>query len=235
MKNKQNIFITLLWWLFTGIVIIITISASFELFKVFGKYSISSKNELFFFIGFIAYLVVHFLFYKPVLIHVMAHELTHALIGMVFGAKSNDIHIAKEGGSVKITKTNFLISLSPYFVPLYALIFCWIFSIADVKYKHWLALVTGVCVAFHFALTLYSMKVHQPDLSADSNFVFSIFFILLMNMVFAVLIFSVISNKIVFWDFLKAAVLGSAGILKFVFIKISELGSRFSPKLTGGQ
>src|SRR5687767_11961642 len=70
--------------------------------------------------GFTCWLVIYFLLPKPMLIYVFGHELTHAVWTWLFGGKVKKFKATPRGGHVIITKTNFLIGLSPYFFPLYA-------------------------------------------------------------------------------------------------------------------
>ena len=54
----------------------------------------------------------------PVRAYVLGHELTHALWGLLFGARPSDIRVSETGGSVRLTKSNVVITLAPYFVDL---------------------------------------------------------------------------------------------------------------------
>ena len=58
----------------------------------------------------------------PVRAYVLGHELTHALWGLVFGAVPSDVRVSANGGSVRLTKSNLLITLAPYFFPFYTFI-----------------------------------------------------------------------------------------------------------------
>ena len=58
----------------------------------------------------------------PVRAYVLGHELTHALWGLAFGARPSDLRVAASGGSVRLTKTNLLITLAPYFFPFYTFV-----------------------------------------------------------------------------------------------------------------
>ena len=55
----------------------------------------------------------------PVRAYVLGHELTHAIWGLMFGARPSDLRVGQNGGSVKLTKSNLLITLAPYFFPFY--------------------------------------------------------------------------------------------------------------------
>ena len=203
-----------LFYPLSAILLILSISASFEFAGILKGFSISSKIELMFFIGFIVYLIIHIVFYKPLFIHVMAHELTHILWAWIFGGKTKKLEVASGGGKVLINKSNFVISLAPYFFPLYTFIFLIIYAIAKVKFLPVIAFLIGVSLSFHIALTLYSLTHSQSDLTEDSNLFFSIVFIYFMNAVVIGLVLSMLSANITFLEFFTNIFTGSWGILK---------------------
>ena len=216
MKNK------IISVILTTIVIILAISASFEFVKMLKDFSISSRIELLFIIGFVLYLVIHLVLYKPVFMHVMSHELTHVLWAALFGGKAKKLEVSNQGGRVLISKTNFLISLAPYFFPLYTVILSLIYLIADEKFLPYIALFVGMSLAFHTALTLYSLKTNQSDFREDSNVVFSYAFVYFMNLIVFAMVFSMLSDKIRFVYFLKETFTGSYGIFIVIISKINE-------------
>jgi len=205
----------------TAVLLLLSIAASIEFIKLIKNYSINSKIELFFLIGFITYLVIHIVFYKPVFIHVMSHELTHMLWAALFGGKTKELRVSREGGRVMISKSNFLVSLAPYFFPLYAFIFVVIYIIADKKFLPYIAFFVGASLAFHIALTLYSLTINQKDLQEESNVVFSILFVIFMNIIIIILILSVLSDKISFLPFVKSIFIRSFEMIKWVITKVS--------------
>lgn len=120
--------------------------------------------------GYLAWLVAYFVMPRPVRTYILAHELTHALWGAVMGAKIFSVKVSKQRGSVTMSKSNFLITLAPYFFPLYTvLVICgyivlsWFYEV-DRYYLVWLALV-GFTWGFHFTFTLSSLLQHQTDIN----------------------------------------------------------------------
>jgi hypothetical protein len=155
--------------------------------------------------------------------HVMAHELTHALWAIPFGGRTKELKVSKEGGRVLISKSNFLISLAPYFFPLYALIFTVIFYIARDQYRPAIALLIGASLSFHIALTLFSLKTNQSDFSVDSNIVFSLTFIYFMNIMIIGVILAILSPKIALFPFIINVIKGSYGVVTAVAGRINEV------------
>ena len=72
--------------------------------------------------GIAAFALAWFALSHPVRMYVLGHELTHALWGLLFGARPSDVRVSASGGSVKLTKSNMLITLAPYFFPFYTFI-----------------------------------------------------------------------------------------------------------------
>ena len=64
--------------------------------------------------GYFLWLGMWFFLPQPVRAYVVAHELTHAFWGLLFGARVSNLRVSSRGGSVRLTKTNLLITLAPY-------------------------------------------------------------------------------------------------------------------------
>ena len=73
-------------------------------------------------IGYTLWLVLWFVMPQPARAYVMAHELTHALWALLFGARIRKMKVTAKGGSVSLSKTNLLITLAPYFFPFYTVL-----------------------------------------------------------------------------------------------------------------
>jgi hypothetical protein len=132
------------------------------------------------------YLVVHLFFWRPITAHVFEHEFTHVVWTWLFGGKVKRFQVSREGGNVLVTKSNILIRLAPYFFPLYAIAIILLYGLIALIAGHhrwsiWCAALLGIAIAFHLAMTAHSLKVEQSDLSGP-GYVFSIPFILIMNM-----------------------------------------------------
>jgi Peptidase M50B-like len=143
----------------------------------------------FFLAGGFAYLAVHLLFRKPILSYVVAHELTHALFAVLFGGSIKSFHADERGGRVTLTKSNFVITLAPYFFPLYtciALLFYWIGRAAEMRNTAANAIIflSGATFTFHVVLTLVFLQTDQNDIQ-EQGALFSYPLIYLFNVVFA--------------------------------------------------
>ena len=135
--------------------------------------------------GIAAFAMAWFALSHPVRMYVLGHELTHALWGLLFGARPSDVRVSASGGSVKLTKSNMLITLAPYFFPFYTFIVIVVALITYAFFKPlpylslWLFLV-GFTWSFHVLFTLETLGQRQPDVKLYGR-IFSWTFIFLAN------------------------------------------------------
>jgi hypothetical protein len=119
--------------------------------------------------GFFLWLVLFLCLPRPVTAYVFAHELTHALWGWVMGARVSRFRVGARGGSVNLSKSNFLITLAPYFFPLYTILVVAVHGLLALFYDMrayeplWLGFV-GLTWGFHLTFTITTLRQHQPDI-----------------------------------------------------------------------
>ena len=135
--------------------------------------------------GIAAFAMSWFALSHPVRMYVLGHELTHALWGLLFGARPSDVRVSASGGSVRLTKSNMLITLAPYFFPFYTFL---VIIVALVTYAFfrplpylplWLFLI-GFTSSFHVLFTLETLGQRQPDVKLYGR-IFSWTFIFIVN------------------------------------------------------
>ena len=159
--------------------------------------------------GIFAWVLIYFFIPEPKWIYVLGHELTHVLWSLPFGGKLKKIRVSSNGGHVSITKSNFLVSLAPYFFPLYAILIVIIFLIGNffwnwTSYMYLFYFLIGFAYAFHITLTFKILKIKQPDIKGEV-YIFSTVIIFLGNML--VLLIGIplliknssVSNSLNFW------------------------------------
>lgn len=120
--------------------------------------------------------------------YVLGHELTHALWGLLFGARPSKLKVRRNGGSVNLTKSNLLITLAPYFFPFYTflvilaagIVRCCVSPLPCVPL--WLFFI-GFTWAFHVLFTVDSLSLSQPDVK-EYGCVFAWPFIYIANLFF---------------------------------------------------
>lgn len=135
--------------------------------------------------GFLLWQLIFIFLTRPVRTYVFAHELTHALWGWFMGARVSKFKVSKDQGSVTLSKTNFLITLAPYFFPLYTVLLIivyyalFIFIAVEKYHSIWLGLI-GFTWGFHLSFTITTLMQRQSDIRAYGH-LFSYAFIYLMN------------------------------------------------------
>ena len=135
--------------------------------------------------GFLCWVVLFFLLPRPFRTYVLAHELTHALWAIMMGGRVGKIHVGKSGGHVELTKTNFIITLAPYFFPFYTFLVIAAYYLASIwltvePYKAWWLGAVGLTWAFHITFTIHMLTERQPDIQEHGR-LFSYVIIYLAN------------------------------------------------------
>ena len=160
-------------------------------------FSVHYKQDTpyYFFAGGLAYLAIHFLFKKPVFTYVIGHELTHAFFALLFGGSVKSIHASDRGGRVTITKSNFIITLAPYFFPIYTFITLILFLVARAADAHGmttdiLIFLSGATFSLHLVLTSVFLQTDQNDIR-EQGAIFSYPLIFLFNIAFAAFLMKV--------------------------------------------
>lgn len=107
--------------------------------------------------------------------YIFGHELTHALWSILFGGKIRKFHVSDNGGHVRLTKVNFLVTLAPYFFPLYTGIVLLLWLLLRAAWpgiQNWTPLflfLIGLTWAFHITFTLRFLSWKQPDVKENGR------------------------------------------------------------------
>jgi hypothetical protein len=142
--------------------------------------------------GIALYVILHLLLYKPTFLYVLGHEAVHAGTAWIFGGKIKSFKVSKDGGAVATDKTNVVVELSPYFIPIYAIIVSVIYFVVASSYNinsATFVFLIGFALAFHVVSTIEVMKIRQPDI-VKSGYLFSIVLVYVLNIIVISLIFS---------------------------------------------
>lgn len=128
--------------------------------------------------GVACWLVVYLLLPRPMLIYVWGHESTHVVWSWLFGGRVTRFKATAKGGSVRVTRNNFLISLAPYFFPIYVWVVVLFYAAASLIWilltvQAFFHLLIGAAYAFHLTLTGHILKTRQTDLT-EHGVVFSL-------------------------------------------------------------
>ncbi|MFY7818880.1 MAG: hypothetical protein ACOVRB_11010 [Akkermansiaceae bacterium] len=163
----------------------VTVLSHEELHQSFWR----SEKFLFFGIGsavMIALLSMGFFRRAFLYLYVLGHEFTHACFVFLYRGQVTDIKVSPEGGYIATNKSNILISLSPYFVPIWCItgiaiygFLSWSISLpwySNMLLYSWI----GLSWSFHLWWTIWMIPRDQPDLKENDTF-FSLVFIYLSN------------------------------------------------------
>ena len=148
--------------------------------------SLLSPETLWLLTGYFLWLGMWFFLPQPVRAYVVAHELTHALWGLFFGARPRNLTVTSKGGSISLSKSNMLITLAPYFFPLYTVIVILLYLLTRCFFTPvplpllWLFFV-GLTWGFHVTFTVQSLMTTQPDIQLYGR-LFSYVIIYLFNL-----------------------------------------------------
>ena len=121
------------------------------------------------------YFLIEKVFTKPMTLYVYAHELTHAVSGLLSGAKIHSLKASSKGGEVRMSKSNLFVALSPYVVPFYTLLVVLFFVLIRVWWKDplltcFFQFLIGASLAFHLSMTVAAIHRKQPDLKMAGIF-----------------------------------------------------------------
>ncbi|MEI6085073.1 MAG: hypothetical protein WCS70_12325 [Verrucomicrobiota bacterium] len=161
------------------------------------------QSALAFGAGYGLWLIIFCFLPKPVRTYVLGHELTHAIWALLMGARVSGLKVGKAGGQVQTSKTNWAITLAPYFFPFYAVLFIIGFFIAHAiwnltAYLWVLFFLVGLGWSFHVTFTcMVLFTVSQPDVESQ-GVLFSFVVIYLMNLLTMTLVATLLSPALSF-------------------------------------
>ncbi len=178
----------------SSLLVLVVAGLSISLFGILVHLGTNvSQKAVPFWVGAGCYFLFQLIFFRPVRTYIFGHELTHAVAGILSGARLKKFKVASSGGSVVLTKTNIFITLAPYFIPIYTVFLIivywaggkfWAFE----NYHSVFLFLAGFSLSFHFGLTYFALSQGQSDLKQFGVF-FSGVIIVLINCIVIVLLF----------------------------------------------
>ncbi len=150
--------------------------------------------------GFFTWLVIFFFLPRTMWLYVLGHEFTHAIAAMIAGGKVSAFHVSAKGGHVITDRVNWWITLSPYFVPIYALIWMALWLTVDFYHplRAWQPILyfgIGVFWCFHLTFTISMMHLRQTDLTSQ-GYIFSAVVIALVNLLALLVFFALLAHEL---------------------------------------
>jgi len=156
--------------------------------------------------GAVSWLAIYTLLPKPMWVYVFGHEFTHAIWTWLFGGSVKGMKVSASGGHVYVTKDNFLITLAPYFFPLYALSVACLYVLGN-RLWGWSGAVPlgafhillGAAYAFHITLTWHILQTRQPDITSQGR-LFSAVIIFLGNLLVLLMAVPLLTERATFLE-----------------------------------
>jgi hypothetical protein len=150
--------------------------------------------------GLVTWLVVFCFLPRTMWFYVLGHEFTHALAAMLAGGKVSSFQVTAKGGHVVTDRVNWWITLAPYFIPIYALIWMGLWLSVDFWYplKDWQPILyfgLGILWCFHLTFTWSMFHLGQTDITSQ-GLIFSAVIILLINLIFFLFLFSLLAHNL---------------------------------------
>lgn len=130
------------------------------------------------------------LFHPPMTLYVIGHELTHAGFAWLSGVKVLSFRLHATGGAVEVERTNWLITLAPYFFPIYTVVVLVTYlvceQVLDIRgLTYFWMLILGLSWAFHMTFTGQMLTRRQSDIERE-GYVFSAVVIVFFNLLVVV-------------------------------------------------
>ncbi|HEY1171789.1 MAG TPA: hypothetical protein VGH19_10490 [Verrucomicrobiae bacterium] len=193
------------------------------LWRVIQATGASSNFWVAFFAGVLCWIVIFLLLPRPMWLYVVGHEMTHAIWTWIFGGRVKKMKVTSKGGHVIVTKSNFIISLAPYFFPFYAFLLLIVFGAGHLIWgwsKYWVVfhLLLGIAYAFHVTLTIHVLQTEQSDIT-EHGYLFSIVIIYLGNVLLPLFSLPPLTGKVAFGEMIGWCL----RLTGDVFVKISRL------------
>jgi hypothetical protein len=153
--------------------------------------------------------------------HVFEHEITHLVTGLAFFIQPRQLVASESGGRMEMYGNNFIVSLAPYFVPLFSLVLMALIPLLDSTVSMYACGVLGLVTGYHVITNLQEFSLQQPDIR-NHGLVFSTLICLLGN----VLALGVVAGFLQqawpgSWEYLISGGRETFAIVEFIFKQIS--------------
>jgi len=96
--------------------------------------------------------------------HVFEHEVTHLVTGLVFFIQPRQLVASESGGRMEMYGNNFIVSLAPYFVPLFSLVLMALMPLLDGSVSVYACCVLGLVTGYHVISNVQEFSLQQPDI-----------------------------------------------------------------------
>lgn len=124
--------------------------------------------------------------------HILEHEITHSLVGLLFFRPIRSLAADQTGGVVTFSgqPINFVIVLAPYFLPTTSMLWLAGYAVFKPEFLTTYLAVLGFCTGYHVTSNFQEFHLKQPDIQ-QSGVLFSVAFCLAASLMFLGFIFAV--------------------------------------------
>ena len=170
MQLLLNRLINFLKWPIGFLSVLLFIPSCSHLWQVMGYIYEHFSHYSMLFYGFFAYSILWFFWIKHSItgqwFSTLEHELTHSIFAILSFNRVVGLHATGYAGGVMHYqgRSNWIITLSPYFVPTLSLIILFFLSLAKTTHLSILLFILGLSIAYHFLATWKSIHYLQTDL-----------------------------------------------------------------------
>jgi hypothetical protein len=178
--------------------VVLLLLAPFVYAFLYEAYLFVSSNVTFeeiqwFALGLAIYLLLYVLFLRNRIqfVELFKHELAHALTSLLFFQLPQSFDVNPGGGGVEIARTNFVIRLAPYYLPVLTLPLLLLKPFVLPAIRPVIDFMIGVTLGVHYAFLFQDFHGGQTDITKTGT-IFSIIFTFLLNVVFLVIILCVV-------------------------------------------
>lgn len=103
-----------------------------------------------------------------VFLHTLQHELVHIIVSGLFRGSPVYMEVSTQGGLAYTTKSNFIVRLSPYALPLFSFIILGITFLLATEYRPAALVLAGVFYGNFIRRTVSSLHI-QPDIQKSGG------------------------------------------------------------------
>lgn len=186
----------------------VTVASAVELYHVFNSMSEQLEILIPVGIGCMIYLGMYYVLIRRKwgdFFEVLEHELIHMVFAVLFFKSIGQFYASARTGRITYrSRSNFLITLSPYFFPLAPAILLCLRPFLQINILYSYDVILGFFFAFHYLAQIHHLSFSQPDMNQYSRF-FSVVVISTGNFVMLGLFFMVYFNGYSgAWEYLSA-------------------------------
>jgi len=152
--------------------------------------------------------------------HVFEHEITHLVTGLIFFIQPRQLVASESGGRMEMYGNNFIVSLAPYFVPLFSLVLMVLMPLLDSTVSLYACAALGLVTGYHSITNLQEFSLQQPDIRSHGMF-FSTVVCLCGNVMALGIVAGFLQHAWPgSWGYLKSGGRETAAIVHFILLRL---------------